>query len=105
MIRNQVLIKAMDLHFCFVSCHYACTEHLSVMHLCYELVAVLHTQATDPSKTLPKVQFWTEQLKRAHLVRYGSLGQDVDRVRAIMKHTQMVLRHQNGLEKVPYEFI
>ncbi|CAB9528449.1 Protein msta, isoform [Seminavis robusta] len=103
--RAICLMKGMDLHFCFVSCHYACTEHLSIMHLCYELVAIMHSRSPDPSKTLPKVQFWTEQLKRAHLIRYGSLGSNVDRIRAVMKHTQVVLRNHNGLDKVPYDFI
>jgi SET domain len=104
-LRANLVIKAMELHFCFVSCHFACTEHLSVIHLCYELVAVLHSRSPDPDKTISKVKFWTEQLKRAHMVRYGCLGHDVDKVRAIMKHTQIVLRNKNGVEIVPYDFI
>ena len=103
--RGNALLAAMDLHFCFVMCHYASTEHVSVMHLCYELVAIMHSKAADPSKTLPKVKFWTEQLKRAHLVRYGSLGNDVNRVRMIMKHTQVILRNKNGRDQVAYDFI
>jgi SET domain len=104
-LRANLVVKAMELHFCFVSCHFACTEHLSVMHLCYELVAILHSRSSDPGKTISKVKFWTEQLKRAHMIRYGCLGHDVDKVRAIMKHTQVVLRNQNGLDSVPYDFI
>ena len=104
-VRANALMAAMELHFCFVTCHYACTEHLSVMHLCYELVAIMHSRAADPAKTLPKVKFWTEQLKRAHLIRYGPLGNNVNRVRMIMKHTQLVLRNKNGLDQVAYDFI
>jgi len=104
-IRASVLMAAMDLHFCFVACDYACTEHLSVMHLCYELVAIMHAHSADQTKTLGKVQFWTEQLKRCHLTRYGALGDDVNRVRMIMKHTQQVLRNKRGREMVNYDFI
>ena len=103
--RANALLAAMDLHFCFVTCHYASTEHLSVMHLCYELVAIMHSKGSDPTKTLPKVKFWTEQLKRAHLIRYGSLGDDITRVRMIMKHTQLILRNKNGRDQVAYDFI
>ena len=103
--RGKVLLAAMDLHFGFVACHYASTEHLSVMHLCYELVAIMHSKASDPVKTLPKVKFWTEQLKRAHLIRYGPLGNDVNVVRMMMKHTQLVLRNKNGRDQVAYDFI
>jgi hypothetical protein len=108
-IRESLLKTAMELHFCFVTCHFASTEHISVLHLCYELVAIMHSKAItatgDPTKTLPKVRFWTEQLKRAHLTRYGSLGNNVEHVRAIMKHTQMVLRNKDGLQKAPFDFI
>lgn len=104
-IRANVLMVAMELHFGFVSCHYACTEHLSVMHLCYEIVSIMHTRAADQSKTLAKLRFWTEQLKKAHLTRYGPLGNSVEKVRAIMKHTQVVLRNKDGTEKTNFDFI
>ena len=105
-VATNLVVQVMELHFCFVSCNYACTEHLSILHLCYELVSLLHSQSTsDPTSTIAKVQFWTEQLKRAHLVRYGPLGNQIQHVRTVMKHTQTILRNKNGLEMALYDFI
>ena len=104
-LREAVLKTAMELHFAFLSCSMASTEHISVLHLCYELVAVMHSRAADQSKTLPKVKFWTEQLKRAHMTRYGNLGANVEKIRGVMKHTQLVLRNQNGLAAAQFDFI
>jgi len=50
------------------------------------------------AKSLAKLRFWTEQVKRAHLIRYGPLGNDLEKTRRILKHTQRVLRQPNGLE-------
>lgn len=36
---HEVLSQAMKLHFSFAEVHNACTEHLSILHLCYDLVA------------------------------------------------------------------
>ena len=62
-----------------------------VLHLCYELAA---RQADAQAK----VRFWTEQLKRAHMLRYGNLGQEIDFVRR-------VLQQANGWNAVEYSFL
>lgn len=101
LVREQVLQLTTQLHFSLVASHNASTEHLSILHLCYELASVLH--ASDANKT--KVRFWTEQLKRAHMVRYGSLGNDLESVRKVMKHSRGVLRQRDGLLQASYNFI
>jgi hypothetical protein len=102
---TRLLGMCMELHFAFCECHNASTEHLSILHLCYELIASVHTAAVDKTKTLPKLQFWTEQMKRAHMIRYGSLGNNLDSVRKVMHHTRTVLRNRDGMESVKYHFI
>jgi hypothetical protein len=81
------------------------TVLLQILHVCYDLVSILHTHATDPSKTMPQLRFWTEQLKQAHLVRYGGLGGNVEHVRRIMKHTRAVLRSPSGMDATPHAFL
>jgi hypothetical protein len=76
-----------------------------ILHLCYELVASVHTTSVDKTKTLPKLKFWTEQMKRAHMIRYGSLGNDLDSVRKVMQHTRTVLRNRDGMESVKFHFV
>ena len=76
-----------------------------ILHLCYELVAQMHAQTGSSSTTLPKVRFWTEQLKRAHMIRYGSLGNDIHHVRQAMQHSRVVLRQTNGWKKVTLNFL
>ncbi len=43
-----------------------------------------------------QVRFWTDQLKIAHMIRYGELGEDLEKVRDAMKHSKMVVRNQDG---------
>jgi hypothetical protein len=100
-----LLDVATQLHFAFASCHNASTEHISILHLCYELVSTIHQKAEDSSTTLPKLRFWTEQVKRAHMIRYGCLGADVESVRACMVHTRTVLRQKDGMSKTHFRFI
>eukprot|EP00977_Amphora_coffeiformis_P005943 scaffold1267_cov171-Amphora_coffeaeformis.AAC.19 len=104
-LRTDLLTLCTQLHFSFCACHNAATEHLSILHLCYELASILHTHASDPTKNLPKVRFWTEQLKKAHMLRYGSLGQSVDNLRRAMQHSRKVLRQKNGWESGDYCFV
>lgn len=78
---------------------------LQILHLCYDMQATLHQKALDRSKTLPKVRFWTEQLKIAIMTRYGKLGTDLETVRSAMQHTKLVLRHRDGMERAQYAFI
>jgi hypothetical protein len=80
-----------------------------ILHLCYDLIGRLHTASAvgaDPSKeSLPKLRFWTEQLKRVCMIRYGSLGNRLESVRAVMHHSRLVLRNQQGLDQAKYDFI
>lgn len=98
---NDILKLATRLHFSFLSCNNACTEHLSLLHMCYELAGMLHTHAmkhvpNDTTKTLSQVRFWTEQIKKTVMIRYGQLGESLDNVREIMKHSRLVLRTKDG---------
>ena len=91
---QDVLTSATHLHLAFCACGHSSTEHLSILHLCYDL-------ASNPKQ----VRFWTDQLKRAHMIRYGKLGHQVEAMRACMVHTKLVLRNLNGLAKSDYAFI
>jgi hypothetical protein len=51
------------------------------------------------------IRFWTDQLKRAILVRYGSVGNDIHVVRRLLQHTRTVLRNPNGMDRVEEKFI
>lgn len=104
--RQGLLTIATELHVALSACHNASTEHLSLLHLCCELVASMHSHtAVDQTPTQKKLRFWTAQSKRIHMVRYGSLGQDLESLRNVMTHTQTVLRHRDGIERVPYPFL
>jgi hypothetical protein len=107
-----------NLHFAFVTCNNASTEHISILHVCYDLAVHLCTLAINNSSTrdggssnnnddtttnsnevvkcTKRVQFWTDQLKRVHMIRYGKLGEDIENVRNVMKHTKLVLRNRDG---------
>jgi len=76
-----------------------------ILHLCYEIMGMLHTAATDQSKKVQKLRFWTEQVKRACMIRYGSLGNDIESVRKVMQHTRQVVRNQDGFHQAKYPFI
>jgi len=102
---EQVVAVATQVHFALVSCNNGSTEHLSILHLIYDLVVTMHSTSTDQDKTIIKVRFWTEQLKRAHMIRYGELGKSLDYVRDVMKHTKIVLRQPNGFRMVKSKFI
>ena len=102
---DELLRVCMQMHFGFVSCDNASTGHLSILHLCYELIGKIHTQSSDKSKTLPKLRFWTEQVKQACMVRYGKMGEDLEAVRRIMHHTRLVLRTSDGMIRANHQFI
>lgn len=104
--RKTVLALAVQLHLALVSCNNACIAHLSILHMAYELACTIHSESVDDTaKTMPNVRFWTEQLKRAHMVRYGSLGHSLEHVRLVMKHTRLVVRNVNGLSLAQWKFI
>lgn len=103
---SDLLRLCMQMHFGFLSFNPSCTEHLSILHLGYELVGKLHSQpGNDQSKTLPQLRFWTDQVKQACMIRYGNMGQDLESVRRIMQHTRMVLRTSEGMNRSEYAFI
>ena len=105
---DDILKLATRLHFSFVECNNACTEHLSVLHMCYELVAgVVHTNALkhNPEGAMSQVRYWTEQLKKTVMIRYGSLRENVENVRELMKHSRLVLRKKDGWYSVNDKFI
>jgi hypothetical protein len=109
-VLSNLLKLAMQLHFSFVSCNNASTEHLSILHLCYELASSVHTRAITffpetTNTTISQVRFWTEQLKKAHMIRYGSLGENLETVRNVMKHSRAVLRNRGGWYAVKDKFI
>ena len=60
---------------------------------------------TPKSTTIAAVRFWTEQLKRAILIRYGPVGNNVNVVRQLLHHTKQVVRNKDGLDLVLYRFI
>ena len=104
---NDILKLATRLHFSFVACNNACTEHLSILHMCYDLAGVLHSHALQQQSegAMTQVRFWTEQLKKAVMTRYGNLGEDLENVRALMKHSKLVLRKKEGWSSVTDKFI
>jgi len=101
---NEVLPLASYLHFTLFSCNNASTEHLSILHLCYEIVSLLYSKSNEDSYRM-KLKFWTEQLKKAVMTRYGSLGSDVNNVRTAMQHSKGVLRTLNGFRDAKFKFI
>ena len=104
-IREMVLASATQLHFAFCSSNNASTEHISILHLCYELINAIHRTNSDKSKTLNKVKFWTDAMKRAHMVRYGEMRSDLEAVRNCLVHTRTILRQRDGFLKVKYNFL
>ena len=107
---SKLLKLTTQLHFAFVSCNNASTEHISILHLCYELASLMHNNAVSyfpdtMSKTMSQVRFWTEQLKKVHMTRYGSLGENLESVRNVMKHSRAVLRSKDGWNQSSHGFI
>ena len=115
-VQEMVLDAATHLHFAFCASNNASTEHLSVLHLCYELINAIHqsgsssissssSSSDDQSKTAAKVRFWMEQMKKAHLVRYGDMGSDLESVRNSLVHTRTILRQRDGFLNAKYNFL
>jgi hypothetical protein len=108
-IRLKVLTLAAQLHFALVACNNACIAHLSILHMAYELAAIIARSSVGGNvKTksmVANVQFWTEQLKRVHMIRYGALGQNLENTREVMKHTRLTVRNIDGLSEAQWSFI
>lgn len=104
--QKMVLASAMQLHFAFCASNNASTEHLSILHLCYELAIAIYSQSNDTQKTPNlQVKFWTETIKRIHMIRYGGMGSDLEAVRKCLVHTRTLLRQRNGFLKVNDNFL
>jgi SET domain len=92
---QDVIVEAMKLHFAFIEVHNACTEHLSILHMCYDLAR------TDENQ-MKKRKMFVEALRIAHTCRYSDLAfsshkdDSTDRLRALLAHTKVVLRKQSG---------
>lgn len=86
-VQELVLQSATQLHFAYCSSNNTSTEHISVLHLCYELASTAGGS---------NIKFWTETMKRAHMTRYGALGLNVTSVRNCMVHTRTILRRRDG---------
>ncbi|CAJ1951450.1 unnamed protein product [Cylindrotheca closterium] len=97
-VQDLVLQSATQLHFAYCSSNNTSTEHLSVLHLCYEL-------ASSSKNNNNNAKFWTEAIKRAHLTRYGSLGSNLTSIRNCMVHTRTVLRQRDGYLQVQFNFL
>lgn len=103
-----ILSLVVQLHLALVSCNNACIAHLSILHMAYELAATITSSSSTDVTTksmVGSIQFWTEQLKRAHMIRYGALGQSLENTREMMKHTRLVVRNIDGLLKAQWKFI
>ena len=104
-IREVILASATQLHFAFCASSNASTEHLSLLHLCYDLIQTIHKYSGNKDKTQSQVKFWTEAMKRAHMIRYGELGSDLEAVRNTLVHTRTILRQRDGHLKAKYNFL
>jgi hypothetical protein len=86
-----------ELYFALLEVNNASTEHLSLLHVCYE--AAKHRG--EPGGKL--LRFWFEQLKRAHTMRYG--GVEIEQLGELLQHTHLVLRRSDGFYKCKYTFL
>lgn len=87
--KATILAEATKLHRSFREIHNASTEHLSLVHLCYELSTTTARES---------VRLWTENLKDVHTCRYSNaiVGKDIATLREVLKHTRTVLRTSDG---------
>jgi hypothetical protein len=101
--KTEILGLAAKIHLSLASVDHGTTEHLSILHLCYELASQEQQQSKNRNKNLTK--FWSGQLQKAHECRYGFLGGKVDKLREMMIHSRSVLRQRMGFEDAKYCFI
>lgn len=83
-----------------------------MLHLCYDLIVSIQQSTKKDNGDGDKitmvdkqVRFWTDQLKRTVQIRFGQLGNNIDSVRSAMQHTKLLLRKQDGINYVKYNFI
>jgi hypothetical protein len=94
---EQVAKLQTELHLSLMSVNNASTEHLSLLHACYEGAGVRH------GVNSPRSRFWIGQLQMAHHCRYGPVeGTDMLR---LLKHTKTILREKDGFHKAQWNFL
>ena len=74
---DDIIPTLLQLHLAFCDVDNASLYHISLLQSAYRL-----TQSTK------QAAFWVEQLKKAHQIRYGWLGHQLEHVRAALIHTQ-----------------
>ena len=108
-MHNTIRIEAKELHQSFSSVHKSSTEHLSLCHLCYELLSSASNSNNDKKK-MTEIKYWTNELKDLHIARYSNtvIGNNnknnnntntnmlLLRLRSLMKHTRAILRTKDG---------
>ena len=107
-VYDSILNSATHLHFSFCGSNNASTEHVSLLHLCYDISNILMCRSTSKSDTevnRKRIKFYTEAIKKLHMIRYGCLGSDIEAVRACLVHTRTVLRSPNGYTKIKHDFL
>jgi hypothetical protein len=118
----HILDKATALHHTFSAIHNASTEHVSIVHLCYELstlvARIMDSYEKDEDAVFckdisrPSPSFWIEQLKHAHKCRYSNYlstentcNKGFFSTKALFQHTKLVLRASNGWHDAKQRFI
>ena len=97
---STILKYATQLHWSFCLLHNGSTEHISIVHLCYDLSRRISTANASSS------QFWMEQLKKVHACRYSKYSiDDVNNLRKLLQHTKLVLRTLDGWHQSKCPFI
>ncbi len=81
------------------------TYPLKILHVCYEFIGAIHSASKDQHLTVNKLRFWTTQVQKACMLRYGNLGNDIESVRKAMQHTRKVLRDKDGFVQSTHDFI
>jgi hypothetical protein len=120
-IYQLVLDHATQLHWSFCILHNASTEHISIVHLCYELASKIskspnansHDINNNNNNSHHSTVFWMDQLKRVHKCRYssnfianhGKKEEDLETLRTLLQHTRLVLRTTQGWEQTKFRFI
>ena len=109
-VYRRVLVEASKLHQAFSQLHKASTEHLSIVHLCYDLATQLNksgrNNSDDDESSITSTVYWMEQLKDLHKCRYSAHSvTDVKVLRALLQHTKLTLRTQQGWQQTTHCFI
>jgi hypothetical protein len=109
-VYRKVLDEASKLHQAFSHLHKASTEHLSIVHLCYDLATILkNTGNNNPDGNdgnMGSTIYWMEKLKESHKCRYSHfILNDLSLLKVLLQHTKIVLRTREGWQHARYQFI